>query len=352
MFKQIAKTIERKIKIKTYPRAIETILIAIKKFSDVWLIIRYSKQPIRVVHQALKIFENQGLIKINKKIELTKKGEQILKQLDANFNPDVVCKICQGRGINYKFDEKLYKKFLEIQEKRPKPLEEYAQGYVTPETTIARVLFTDYCGDLQGREIISLGLEDDLTGLALALTKKPKRVVVLDIDQRLIDFDNYWSKKLNLNLKAEVFDLRKKLPKRFIGKFDVFFSDPSETVYAIYGFILKGAACLKEAGSTGYFGFTLQDASLFKWLKLQKILNQNGLVITHILPDFNLYTDEEDYFQDTRAFKESPVQIEPDKIWYTSSLFRVVALPNFKRVNLDLTKIGEKLYDDEENASD
>jgi len=352
MFQKIVKTIERNIKIRTYSRAIEDILMVIKKFNDIWLIIRYSRQPIRVVHQALKFLENKGIIKINKKIEVTEKGDQILKQLNLDFNPHVVCKICQGRGINYKFDEKLYKKFLEIQEKRPKPLERYAQGYVTPETTIARVLFADYCGDLQGREIISLGAEDDLTGLALALTKKPKRVTVLDIDKRLIDFDNYWAKKLNLNLKAEVFDLRKKLPKKFIGQFDVFFSDPSETVYAIYGFILKGIACLKEPGSTGYFGFTLQDASLFKWLKLQKILNQNGVVISHILPDFHLYTNEEDYFRNTIAFKESPVQFEPDKIWYTSSLFRIVALPKFKRVNLDLTKIGEKLYDDEENASD
>jgi len=352
ILKEFAQKVQNKTKIPTFERGLERIFSAVISFKDIWSIIRYSKQPIKVVQETLKLLKENGLVEFQEgEIRLTSLGKKTVKELKIErvFRPE--CKKCQGRGINYQFDKKLYQQFLKIQKQRPGPIRAYSQGYVTPETTISRVLLARARGDLSNKKIAVLGAEDDLLGLALALTKKPKSVLVLDIDKRLIEYDNFWAKKLNLSLKAEVFDLRKPLDKNLIGRFDTFFTDPPETLSAIKGFILKGVATLKAPGCAGYFGFTIEDSSLNKWLKLQKILNDNRVVITEILPDFSEYENFE-YLDQTAAFKKSPVQKSPSRIWYVSHWYRVVAMPGFKKVNLDLRGVGKKIYQDIESASD
>ncbi len=349
----LSQLISQKSRIWISPYGVEKILRAIKTTSDQWMIIRISEEPINVVNKTLEILLERKIVKVkNEKIYFTKRGREILKDINLEKIVKPECRKCEGRGINFKFDSKLYSTFLEIQKKRPKPLKKYDQGNVTPQTTIARVLLAMSHGDIENKEILILGAEDDLLGLALALTKKPKKILVLDIDKRLIDFDNYWAEKLKLNLKAEVFDLRRKLPKDLIGKFDVFFTDPSETVQSIKGFILKGIATLKSPGCVGYFGFTFKDSSLKKWYILQKILNNSKVVITEILREFNFY-ENWPYLEETKSFKESAAEKLPDKtIWYTSNWYRLVTLPGFKRINIDLLKYkGKKFYNDIENST-
>lgn len=70
---------------------------------------------------------------------------------------------------------------------RPEAIQDFDQGYVTPESTLARVALAWNWGDLEGKEVLVLG-DDDLTGLAAALTGLPKRVVVLDADPRIVRF--------------------------------------------------------------------------------------------------------------------------------------------------------------------
>lgn len=334
-------------------RGIERILSAIKTTSNQWLIIRYAEEPINVVNTILNLLNKLKIIKIKKEnVYFTLKGKKLIKDLKIEKILLTQCQVCEGRGINFKYDHQLYRQFLTIQEKRPKPLKIYDQGNVTPASTLARVFLALNHGDIQNKEIIVLGAEDDLLGLALALSRKPKFVLVLDIDERLINFDNYWAKKLNLKMKAQIFDLRKPLNQEWIGQFDTFFTDPSETVQAIKGFILKGVASLKKEGCVGYFGFTLKDSSLNKWHKLQKILNQNKIVITEIFREFNFY-ENWPYLEETKSFQDSLTDKLPNKtIWYTSNWYRIVTLPGFSRVNLDLTKYrGKSFYDDIENST-
>ena len=349
----LAKKITTSSKIWISPYGVEKILRAIKTTTNHWLIIRLAEEPINVVNKALALLKQLKIIKTEKnKVTFTTYGKKLAKELKIEKLIRPECQVCEGRGINFRFDDELYQLFLRIQRKRPRPARAYDQGNVTPATTIARVLLALAHGDIQDKDVLALGAEDDLLGLAIALTKKAKRVVVLDIDERLITLDNYWAKKLNLNLEARVFDLRKPLTKDLIGSFDTFFTDPSETVASIKGFILKGVAALKGPGSVGYFGFTLKDSSLTKWYILQKILNENKIVITEILREFNFY-ENWPYLEETKSFKESIPRKRPERtIWYTSNWYRLVTLPGFKRLNIDLTKYkGKKFYDDVENST-
>jgi predicted methyltransferase len=256
-----------------------------------------------------------------------------------------------GRGIDVYEDKDLYETFVKIYNNKPKPTFEFNQGSVTADSTIARVLYALSRKDIENKEILILGAEDDMIGLALALTKKPKRVVVLDIDQRLVDLDNEYARKLRLPLEAHCFDLRKPFPKKWLKRFDTFITEPSESVAAFKGFVLKGVAALKGPGSVGYFGYTLADSSLNKWYKIQKILLSHYLVITDILADFIRY-EPFATFNKSQAFNESPIKSPQNKEWYFSHWYRVVSLDKFYGANDNLVNLKQDFYLDKEIVSD
>ncbi len=316
-------------------RNIERVFGALQKTKDFWTLIDYSDIPVPYMSKLINILENKGYVKVvdRKYIELTNDGERLIKDLNIPPHKDYKCSACQGRGIQFYRDIELYRKFVEIAKDRPPAIQDFDQGIVTPETTISRVLFLDSRGDLEGKEIMVMGAEDDLTGLAIALTGKAKRVVIIDIDERLIDFDNKIIKELGLkNAEARVHDLRKPYTDEFLGKFDIFVTDPPETLAAFKAFIGRGIATIKDVGGAGYFGFTLRDSSIYRWHEIQKHLIEYGAVITDIIKNFNDYMNW-DYHDDTKASDVAPVDTKPKDIWYRSSWYRIELLPGFKREN-------------------
>ncbi|HIQ31607.1 MAG TPA: putative methyltransferase, partial [Aquifex aeolicus] len=216
--------------------------------------------------------------------------------------------------------------------------------------TVARVLHIDSRGDLRGRDVIVMGAEDDLTGLAVALTRKARKVLVIDIDERLIEFDKKVFKELGIdNAEAMVWDLRKPFPEDMLGEFDVFITDPPETFAAFRAFIGRGIATLKGEGCAGYFGLTLRDSSIFRWKEFQDtLISEYGVVITDIIQDFNHYMNWE-YHPLTRAAEIAPVKREPRGIWYRSAWYRIETLPGFKRWNEPIS--DEVFYSDEEGST-
>lgn len=343
------KAVSAKLSFSLSKPGLEKIVRSLLIDSSVWITLWKSRQPIRAVLETLSVLQKNGLVSFKKdEVIFTKKGEIWIKSLNLSPLPSFVCTCCEGRGIE--IDKLLLKEFIELQKNRPEPLQDFGQAYVTAQTTIARVMHAVSNGDIDKKEIVVLGAEDDLLGLALALSKRPKKVIVLEIDKRIVDFDNKLAKKLSLPLEARIVDLQQKLSKNYIGKFDTFFTDPPETIPAIKGFILKGVATLKEEGAAGYFGFTMHDSSLEKWFTLQKTLIENKCVTTDILPDFNAYHNFS-YLENTPASSlSSLLQYPPNKNWFHSHWFRIVATKGFKRINQALD-VGRSLYNDTEAAS-
>lgn len=148
-----------------------------------------------------------------------------------------------------------------------------------------------------------------------------------------------------------MFDLRQPLPPRWLGAFDTFITDPPETDPAIRGFILRGVAGLRAPGCAGYFGFTFHDSSLAKWWRLQQILTQHRLVITDLLPGFNVYQNFA-YLDKTPAYTRLRPQPLPEQPWFVSHWYRVVALPGFTGENADLTHLGREFCTDSATTTD
>lgn len=348
----IAREVYEKTGVRLHGRNVERVLSAVLVSGDFWEIVDLSDLPVPATAGVVKKLVEEGILSITdtEDIILTQKGRDLIEDLGVSPAVDHSCNACEGRGYPFYGDRELYRTFVELAKDRPNAIREYDQGAVTPETTVARVLHIDSRGDLRGRDVIVMGAEDDLTGLAVALTRKARKVLVIDIDERLIEFDKKVFKELGIdNAEAMVWDLRKPFPKDMLGEFDVFITDPPETFAAFRAFIGRGIATLKGEGCAGYFGLTLRDSSIFRWKEFQDtLISEYGVVITDIIQDFNHYMNWE-YHPLTRAAEIAPVKREPRGIWYRSAWYRIETLPGFKRWNEPIS--DEVFYSDEEGST-
>ncbi len=345
---QIAEESGKNTGIPSYRRSVESVIMAVMSSSDFWRIVDLCDEPLPLVAEILKLLEKHDIVAFSgSEIILTEKGAELSNRYGIVPAVSHVCPTCNGRGIviNGKLEE-AFKVFLKVQENRPKAVHEYDQGYVTPENSFARIAMADEKGDIRGKEVIVLG-DDDLMSLALALTKLPKKVTVLEIDKRLIDFIASVSNKYNLGIDARLHDLTKPLPEDVLSGFDTFFCDPPETIPAVKAFIGRGVSTLRSERCAGYFGITRRESSVDKWNGIQKVLIDMGLTITDIIHNFNEYVNW-DYYEEMRGWQLTPIKKPPKGIWYRSSQYRVETIKGFKGFNEPI--IGD-IYNDAESST-
>ncbi len=357
LFEDVAEKVSAETGIRTFASQAERLLASFLHTDDFWVASGWAHVPVPVASALVRHFREAGYLEITDqdRIVLTEKGRKAVEGLVADQWLSFRCPVCNGRTVDISSVPHWWKQFSEIARERPVPVQEYDQAYVTPETTVARVLFLDERGDLRRRRILVMGAEDDLTGLAIAMTGLPREVLILDIDERLIEFDRRWIEKLGLkHVRAEVFDLRNPFPDEWLGHFDVFITDPPETPLAFKAFIGRGIRALRGPGSVGYFGLTLQDSSLERWQTLQRyLLDEWSTVITDIIQDFNEYVPWP-YHGQTRAMRLAPVDQPPseDTIWYRSAWYRIVLLESGKGTNEPFSeKVLKELYLDEVSST-
>ena len=114
---------------------------------------------------------------------------------------DFRCGKCKGRGYEPKIFKQTLDDFNRVTKNRPLPIAEYDQGIVAPYDLAIKAGFMYQRGDLAGKEILVLG-DDDLFSIFIGLTKLPKRIVVLDIDRRILKF----IKEISIFLKIKEYD--------------------------------------------------------------------------------------------------------------------------------------------------
>ncbi|MFH8087013.1 MAG: bis-aminopropyl spermidine synthase family protein [Candidatus Aenigmatarchaeota archaeon] len=311
---------------------------------SLWEILERSDFLLKDLIDVLKDFYKNGLIEVGEeKIFLTKKGEELVNKKSLAFLPEF-CQICQGKKIilNEKLKE-LLKDYKEIVKERPLPTEKFFQEYMQESDVIARVAFMHYNNDVDGKKIILIG-DDDLLSIALALTNLPSRILVLDIDERIGSFLEKVNKKHNFNIEFQKYNVSDPLPKKFLGKFDVFSSEPLETLTGLKAFILRGILALRK-DSSGYFGLTHAEASLKKWLEIEKFLTRMNCVITDLIAGFSLYPSVYHHFNNNlnkdlsyeNFVKRLPFKVPENKgiKWYKSALFRFEILEKPKIFGLN-----------------
>jgi len=315
---------------------------------SVWRLLDRQDASIKEFHHLLRELEKKRFLKLEQgRVRLTPAGKRHAREL-STAPAEYRCKVCQGRGY-VQADGELRERFQSIATKRPPSNPMYDQGYMAPDDVLLRIAFMHERGDLGGAEIIVLG-DDDLLSIACALTGLPKRVLALDVDKSIVDFINRVSREEGLEVAAELYDVREPLDAELEHSFDVFVTDPVETLDGISLFLSRGASSLKGTGSSGYFGLTTLEASRVKWQGIERRLINMGFVITDIRRAYSVYPVEKgNFFEHEEMLKAvKMLGARSDHNWFTSAFWRVEAVEEPKPLFTGKLKIGKEFYVDDE----
>ncbi len=330
MLVQIAEKASGPAGRKIHPREVERVFGALLASSEFWRIVTLSRLPVETVAEIIKVLLDVGLaVQENGALRLTPGGNAQAQARGIVPLIKQTCPECTGRGIDLRPHSELLDQFKELVQNRPDAILEYDQGYVTPETTVARLALLAAKGDLQDKELIILG-DDDLVSIAAALSGLPRRVVVLEIDPRLTDFIQTLAGTHHLAIEVYRQDLRRRLPAELCRQFDTFLTDPPETIPALELFLTRGLAALKGPCCAGYFGLTYAESSLAEWLTIQQILaGKLKVAVTDIIHNFNEYVNW-NYLLESVRKDLSFVQVSPRANWYFSSMYRIETLVDYE----------------------
>lgn len=307
------------------------ILAALMSAKTLWEAVGLAGRPFRLVLAVSRLLEARGLLKARASgLALTSGGRRLCAESGIRPRRPSRCPGCSGTGISLRRFRRALERFEVLAADRPDPLPEFDQAYVTPQTTMARLALMADRGDLDGKDLVVLG-DDDLMGLAAALTGLPARVVVLEIDRRLTEFMTEAARSEGLAMEVLAHDLEQQLPADLAASFDTFFTDPPDASNGMKLFVSRAVESLRGAGTSGYFGLTMIESSLYRWRELQDYLvHDRGLVITDVIPDFNTYVNW-DYLGATLGGDMEGLLRPPEDPWYRSALYRIEALPGSQR---------------------
>lgn len=316
-----------------------------------WALLRASPRHAAAFVADLRHLLEEGLVAhAGSHLWLTEDGRALAARQGLRARQDVTCPACRGRGIVAAGELRaVLERLRALRRQAPEPLACFDQGAVTAEVSVLRVAWMHRQGDLAGRALLLLG-DDDLTSLAAALSGLPRRIHVLEADERLVRFltDVARAEGWEGYLSVEPYDVRDGLPERLQGRFDVFLTDPVETLEGIRLFLSRATEALREGGA-GYFGLTRLESSLAKWREIQRSLLEMGYAITAILPQFQEYELEHVLDSGWRIVTEAPVPVEePDVLFYTSSLVRVQLVGAPQPAVTGPVLMGDELYVDDE----
>jgi predicted methyltransferase len=302
-------------------------------------------------HAALEALLAQGQIVTGPQgISLTPDGRRAIAVLSKEPPLALACTHCQSKGYAVAAEDDRLRRLDQLLGGRPAPNLDFDQGAITSADSLLRAGFVEERGDLCGARILFVG-DFDLTSVALALTGRPARVVVLEIDPRVIGFINEVARRESLRLEARLFDVRDPLPESLCKQFDVFLCDPEETLAGIRLYLSRGCSALAGEGAAAYVGLTTLEASRRKWRDIQGILYEMGFAITDIRRKFSSYPDHDN--APTASAHVYPIiermaGREIGHRWYTSAFIRAEAVGDPRPVLTGRSELGEELYVDDE----
>lgn len=192
-----------------------------------------------------------------------------------------------------------YKKVVEIRKKYDiKAKREFDQFLATPETTYNKAQIVIDRGAVTGKNIALIG-DDDLNSLALAaLNDSYKSITAFDVDKELLSNIENASKELDFkNIHTVLYDVRKNLDKKYLGRFDTVIFDPPYTKSGVTMFLQRSTELLgKVDGFEGkyvfmYYGNSFKSPE--KILKIQEVIGKFNFVIEDKIDKFAQYVGAE-----------------------------------------------------------
>lgn len=306
------------------------VMRALLKYTDAWQVAGHANVPFADLVNILQQLRDHDVVEFHgSQLLLTRAGVEWARRLHVASVEPVTCQVCAGSGFEFEAFTQAFAEFTPLLAQRPPAESTYDQGALTAESVFRRLALMHAQGDVADKCILLLG-DDDLLSIALALTKLPREIVVVEIDPRLCAFIQHIAETKQLNLRVIQHDAREKLPGDLRAHFDTFITDPSETIQGLLLFVEKGLAMLQPGGAhAGYFGITLIEASMHKWnLWERHLLQHHALAFTHITEPFSVYAKGSE-IGGAVNWNFEPMREPPREPWYRASFFRVETLSEF-----------------------
>lgn len=146
---------------------------------------------------------------------------------------------------------------------------------------------------LFNKRILCLG-DDDFISIALAFLLKKiaphsaTKIVVLDIDRRVLSTISKIAKDYELPIKVDYYNVQEPLPKTYAHQFDCVYTDTPYTLIGAQLFLSRAINALKPEAMRHVF-FSYAKRSYQKQWELQQSLHAMGFVINNIHYDINNY---------------------------------------------------------------
>lgn len=152
-------------------------------------------------------------------------------------------------------------------------------------------------GDLNNKRILCIG-DNDFASLLMFEIAKPKEVVVIDIDNRVLATIKNITEKQRWLIRTKKFDIREfsqdNYPKDLENHFDVFQTDPPYTEVGFKYYLSLGIISLKRKRSCYIVAphMNLENWSDELLYEIEKFLLDHEFFITDIFPSFQSFLDK------------------------------------------------------------
>ncbi|CCW30959.1 putative Adenosylmethionine decarboxylase [Xenorhabdus nematophila F1] len=229
--------------------------------------------------------ENKGVFKLNPTGIKHVQNELKYKSIDINkYN------LLSSNEEREEFANELSVLLEPIYNNRPQVNVLLDQAHATLETSISRVMLLLNNPRVFKQNILFLG-DDDLTSLALMMAFKKlghyssKNIFVKDIDQNLLTFIQDVAKKNDFVINTEYLDLKR--ANIYNKDFDIIWTDPPYTLSGLKLFLSRAISLAKNDNSEILLSFGQKKP--MENQEVQRLLNNQNLLIKHIYPQFNQY---------------------------------------------------------------
>ncbi|OXS76469.1 hypothetical protein B1B04_05745 [Lysinibacillus sp. KCTC 33748] len=247
--------------------------------------------PIPIVSAMKKEFAKQGWGKHS----LTKKGQLAISQYFqlSGANAKLYFQLTTDNSFRTEWIAQNISGLSTIYDARPTADVAIDQAKCTVDTALKRALLALDYTMLLNKRILCLG-DDDFISIALAFLLKKiaphsaTKIVVLDIDRRVLSTISNIAKDYELPIKADYYNVQEPLPKTYAHQFDCVYTDTPYTLIGAQLFLSRAINALKPEAMRHVF-FSYAKRSYQKQWELQQSLQAMGFVINSIKYDINTY---------------------------------------------------------------
>ncbi len=291
----ILKKISLRMSLKEGEEAVRRLLTEVHRRGKVGTkeLARAARLPVPVAAAIRRELEKAGILAREGGAVLTEKGKRyVTKALGMTDRTGLICQACSGKKIplSGEFTEAL-ERLRGYSALRPEPIPRLDQAFATPETALRRALYMLGEGDLEGRDLLLIG-DDDLTSVAAGFLRVARSIIVVDVDERLLRVIEDISGREGLGISCVHHDLRRPLPERLKGGFDIAMTDPPYTVPGLRLFLSRAVEALRGRKTASIY-LAFADKPPLEMLEVHRAITGMGLFVSELIPRFNEYEGAE-----------------------------------------------------------